>query len=252
MFTVGADPEVFVGNSTGLVCAHNMVPGTKDQPSPVKDGSVQVDGIALEFNIEPVDNEDAFVNNINSVMGQLEGMIGDNKFLKDASVFFDEDWMKSVPLESLLLGCEPDFNAWQRAMNNPPDADAMMRTAGGHIHVGFKDVDNPYDMDHMEQCASLAKLLDKFVGVPSLSWDTDDDRRSLYGLAGSFRPKKYGMEYRTLSNAWCFDENLIRRVYRGVTQAVEALNNKATDVEDFIEDIINKSDRSHPYFLEAT
>jgi hypothetical protein len=45
-------------------------------------------------------------------------------------------------------------------------------------------------------------MLDLRLAVPSLIWDKDKKRRLLYGKAGCFRPKPYGMEYRTLSNAW--------------------------------------------------
>ena len=35
-------------------------------------------------------------------------------------------------------------------------------------------------------------------------------RRQLYGSAGRFRPTSYGIEYRTLSNFWIWDQRLTR------------------------------------------
>ncbi len=66
---VGADPEVFVKDASGQnVSGHGMVPGTKKKPHPVRSGAGQVDGTALEFNIEPSKTEEEFVSRIRIVM----------------------------------------------------------------------------------------------------------------------------------------------------------------------------------------
>ena len=74
--TIGADPEIFVTNKDGRFrSAHGLVPGTKTEPFRVNNGAVQVDGMALEFNIDPVETEDDFVTNITSVMQQMQEMV---------------------------------------------------------------------------------------------------------------------------------------------------------------------------------
>ncbi len=40
-------------------------------------------------------------------------------------------------------------------------------------------------------------------------YDKDTERRGMYGKAGAFRPKPYGVEYRTLSNAWLSNDERI-------------------------------------------
>ena len=50
---VGCDPEVFVAKGGKFISAHGMIPGTKKAPHKVERGAVQVDGMALEFNIDP-------------------------------------------------------------------------------------------------------------------------------------------------------------------------------------------------------
>lgn len=52
-YTIGADPEVFVGREGQFFSAHGLVPGNKRRPHKVDRGAVQVDGMALEFNIDP-------------------------------------------------------------------------------------------------------------------------------------------------------------------------------------------------------
>jgi len=69
-----------------------------------------------------------------------------------------------------------------------------MRSAGGHIHVETS-------LDK----AAVIRAMDLFLGVPSLILDSKGGmRRQLYGKAGAYRPKSYGVEYRTLSNFWIF------------------------------------------------
>jgi hypothetical protein len=45
----------------------------------------------------------------------------------------------------------------------------------------------------------------------------------MYGAAGAFRPKPYGVEYRVLSNAWLQSEELMAWVYRTTTKAITDL-----------------------------
>jgi hypothetical protein len=84
-----------------------------------------------------------------------------------ASVIFEAEVILNAPPESLVLGCDPDFNAVTGEPNPPPNASSLMRTAGGHIHVGgFKteDLSNPF---HFRLCRKLTKYLDEQLGGES-------------------------------------------------------------------------------------
>jgi hypothetical protein len=53
----------------------------------------------------------------------------------------------------------------------------------------------------------LIRLLDFFVGIPTVLLDNPEQqrqRRKQYGMAGSYRTPDHGFEYRTLSNFWAF------------------------------------------------
>lgn len=230
---IGADPEVFVTHRGGFVSGHGMIPGTKMAPHPVNYGAVQVDGMALEFNIDPAETEDQFVGNIRAVYDRMAQMIPVGMQLAPVPVAtFSEKVFWESPDEARELGCTPDYNAWTGDMNPKPDGDTTMRTASGHIHIGWtKDMD-PYDPAHYEDCRNLVKQLDYYLGVPSLLWDTDNRRRKLYGKAGAFRPKSYGVEYRVLSNVWLTKESLIRYVYRATRKAVVDLVSKENVMDE--------------------
>lgn len=222
--TIGADPEIFVTEDGKFRSAHGLIPGTKEKPHPVKNGAVQVDGMALEFNIDPTDNAKDFVAYNNTVMEQMKTMIPANmEFAIVPSCRFNGNHFRAQPEEAKELGCTPDFNAYSLEENPKPDNKTTMRTAAGHIHIGFCEGADPSDPEHMTRCATLVKQLDVYLGIPSLLFDSDTRRRSMYGAAGAFRAKPYGVEYRVLSNAWLLTDARKEWVFNQTVKAVRDL-----------------------------
>lgn len=222
-FKIGADPEFFVKRYGKLVSAYNLIPGTKDTPYKVPKGAVQVDGMALEFNINPANSYSQFESNMSTVLESIVGMVPGYEIFVEPVADFGADYINSQPKEARELGCSPDFNAYTKEANPRPNGDMPFRTASGHIHIGWTD--EPIDVNnlgHLEACRALTKSLDVWLGLPSLAWDKDERRRSLYGAAGAFRPKPYGMEYRVLSNKW-IDNPLYRKVvYYNTIEAIKS------------------------------
>ncbi len=220
---VGCDPEAFLRNTNGLISAHGMIPGNKETPHPVDDGAIQVDGMAVEFNINPANSIEEFVKNVNSVMKQLVQHLPEGCRLDlSPTAQFGKEYIDSQPMDAKELGCSPDNNAYLEGAENPkPNPEVPFRTAAGHVHIGWTDgmsTDNP---EHMDTCVELIKILDLVLGVPSVLVDPDTQRRDLYGAAGAFRAKDYGVEYRTLSNFWLKSESHMKWVYRGVAKSVK-------------------------------
>jgi hypothetical protein len=225
---IGADPEIFVMNSQGFTSAFNLVPGTKEKPHPVTNGAIQVDGMALEFNIDPAKSRAEFIQYINSVMTQLNNRIPKGLHLEVvATADFTKKYLDSLPTIATELGCSPDFNAYAGGMANPsPDESVTFRTAAGHLHFGWDD-DISQDEYHKADCVAIVQLADLLLGVPSVLLDNDTRRRSLYGQAGAYRPKTYGLEYRTLSNFWLKSDELQGWAYDNSQLVFE----KLTDIE---------------------
>lgn len=206
-FLFGCDPELFIKDADGVnISAHGLIPGTKEEPYKVKNGAVQVDGMAAEINIDPASSFEEFNGNIVSVLKQLKAMLPQGcGFDVRPSVRFSQEVMDAQPEAAKAMGCEPDYNAWTGETNPHPDtsADPLLRCAGGHLHFGWSEEDTPIaDETHLGHCRDLVKQLDWFLGAWSVSIDSDVTRRQLYGKAGAFRPKPYGVEYRVLSNFW--------------------------------------------------
>lgn len=227
---LGADPELFMRDpDTGaFVSAHGKVPGTKHEPFKVPFGAVQIDGTALEFNIDPASTVDEFLHHITEVKATIAGYVPGYNVVAEPTALYDQnyfDW--EVPGTAKELGCDPDYNAWTLDINPRPEpGNKPFRTAAGHIHIGWTDGQDVYDKDHFEMCARVARQMDYYLGIHSLAWDPDGTRRELYGKAGAFRPKAYGVEYRTLSNRWLTSPELIKWVYN---QAVLGVNKGLDD-----------------------
>lgn len=247
-FLVGADPELFIGKGGKPHSAYGLIAGDKRCPEKVKDGAVQVDGMALEFNIDPADTKEEFVSRIQSVQEIILSMTPGFELIPAASVFFDAEHFAQQPFEARQLGCEPDYSGITGRENRKPNGDSTMRTAGGHLHIGGFESDEIYGDRHFSTCCRLARIMDEEVGVYSVLFDHDDLRRSMYGAPATFRPKTYGMEYRTMSNAWIFNPKIAGLMYEFTLDAIERMFDPTSEVDPVVHEILANSDRGHKFF----
>ena len=215
---IGTDPEVFLVNNDGkMISSIDLIGGSKEFPRPIDDegSAVQEDNVAVEYNIAPCQDVESFIARNRKVLQYLSGLVasqGLSLSIKPSAVF-DKDQLSDP--RAKVFGCEPDFNAWKGGSINPrPNAkNKSLRSAGGHIHVGF----NGENLDPN----LVIKAMDLFIGVGMMKYDDDKDRRQLYGKAGACRYKSYGVEYRTPSNAWLQSDETIRYVWQQQERALE-------------------------------
>lgn len=215
---IGADVEIFAEDGKGnfkSLCG--LIGGTKEEPKQLIDSPlgfcVQEDNVSLEFNIPPCNNKDSFVASILHMVKKSSDILQKQGFVisKKSSGQFSK--LELLHPNALIFGCEPDYDAWKMIENKKPICDdESLRTAGGHIHV-----------DTNRNMVEVVRNMDLFLGVPSVILDNSEEsirRRKLYGKAGAMRPKPYGLEYRTLSNFWIFDDNLVKWAFAGTRKAV--------------------------------
>lgn len=253
--TFGADPELFVINTEGqFVSAEGLIPGTKEEPYKVEGGAVQVDGVAAEFNIDPVTNFVDFRKNLRGVQKQLKAMLpkGYDLVCTPTAVFTPEAW-STVPEVSKILGCSPDYNAWTKRVNSSPKGRDGVRHAGGHIHIGWTDKGSTADEGYVSACIDLVRQLDWYLGAWSVMKDPDKERRSAYGKAGALRFKPYGVEYRTLSNFWLKDDATLKETWNRMQKAIHAMANNFqpvvySDYNNTLIRAINESDLNSTIF----
>lgn len=240
--TIGADPELFFAKEGEIISVEGMLGGDKYTPKAIDDKghSILEDNIMAEFNIPPANNKEEFVNSIEYVKEYLTEVARINgatlSFL--ASARLDSRFLKTKQAQE--FGCMPDFNLYLKDTNKRPSSNTDLRTCGGHIHIGF-------DEPNQKKSEDMVLAMDATIGLKSLSIDMDDSRREMYGKAGSFRFKPFGVEYRTLSNFWIASEELIGWAYDETINAVELVNSGGIEeVKKYskeIESAINDNDR---------
>jgi hypothetical protein len=251
---LGCDPELFMMDRGGIVrSAIGRIGGSKYAPMPLValgDGfAVQEDNVAMEFNIPPAANAKEFVDYIGKTIEHLtEGIKKQYDFdicPLSAARFGDEELDNPA---AKVFGCDPDFNAWTGRRNpRPRAADKNLRSCGGHIHVGY--LDDPQFKDekwhHPEVDRAMARAMDLFLGVPSVMMDNGDLRKQLYGKAGAYRQKSYGVEYRTLSNFWVLKPRLIQWAWENTERAVKAVVEQfpVEEDKDLILEAINANEK---------
>lgn len=221
--TLGCDPEMFLKDKDGkYISSIGLVGGSKDKPKPIseKGHAIQEDNVSVEFNIPPCSTADDFVKEISFVKDYINDTIAKPKGLLLAcvsSALFSGDQLLADA--ALIFGCDPDLNAWTGATNevNREGVDPSLRVCGGHIHIGY---DNPTKETSMK----IIQAMDLFLAIPSVLLDKDTRRRQLYGKAGAFRFKKFGVEHRTLSNFWVDSPELIKWAFESTMKAIEFVN----------------------------
>jgi hypothetical protein len=239
---IGADPEMFLysekENKFVPVCG--LIGGTKESPKAITTvgHAVQEDNVMVEYCIPPSTTKEEFINHIvftksyiNDTLLRSLGLV--SKCVASAR-FAIEDLQSD---QAKLFGCSESYNAWDMSLNEVGKADETLRTAGGHIHIGYK---NP----SLDTSLEIIKAMDLFLGVPSILLDTDTERRKMYGKAGEHRLKPYGVEFRTLSTFWTNSEELIGWAFDSAMAAIQFVNDGGyiTNPKDII-DCINHSDK---------
>lgn len=216
----GADPELFLRSveDNKPVVSIGLIGGSKQMPRDIGNGfAVQEDNVAVEYNIPPADDVEKFKASIHYVLGYLRQELAPQGLVLDISPTMEFDMAQLAHPQAQELGCEPDFNAWTNEVNPRPVAPPTLRSSGGHLHIGYE---NPSKAKSLR----IVKAHDLFCGVASLIHDKDTLRRSIYGKAGAHRLKKYGVEYRTLSNFWIKTPELTEWIYKQSEKAIDFVN----------------------------
>lgn len=222
-YTIGADPELFIIDETtnSVVSSIGLIPGKKGEPYVAEDMpkgfGLETDNILAEFNIPPCTTKEAFINNIEYMKSYIRSFVKKVNpnlgILCEASQMVPADQLKSK--EAKEFGCSVDFNAYTESANpKPKGTSTNLRSAGLHIHVGYE---NP----NVDESLRYIKRMDVTLGAPSIIFDQDSKRRSLYGKAGAFRLTPYGFEYRVLSSKMMSTPELLGFVWSGIEMALD-------------------------------
>ena len=251
---VGTDVEYFVVDGQGKpVPCIGLVGGTKKKPLPLISGRegymIQEDNVALEWGIPPAKDRYSFIYHCMRAREAIDEKLKPMglQTVIASSMRFDAKQLDHP--QAKLLGCEADYDVWERMENPKPDItgeNETLRTGAGHVHISFKvDGEYPHPVRNLGEMEAVVKSCDIYLGLASVLLDGDKERRKLYGKAGAFRPKEYGVEYRVLGSFWTKEPWLIEWVFSNVQRAIQLANHPATTFNTYQEKIvkaINTSD----------
>jgi hypothetical protein len=209
VYKTGWDPEMFVEDEKGeLIPAFSFLPN-KQTPIPTGYGGAYYDGFQAEFTTTP-DNchgygFDYLRGGLLTILRQAQKKFPKAHLSLKSVYRIPDKLLQESSEEQVALGCKPSLNAYgQEAFRVEASRSLPFRVSGGHIHFSFLPV-------KPDTILNRIKAMDLFLALPCVGiFDGVDDplRREFYGRAGEYRTPAYGLEYRTLSNAWLCDPKL--------------------------------------------
>tara|TARA_B110000858_G_scaffold140270_1_gene159222 strand:- start:5070 stop:5912 length:843 start_codon:yes stop_codon:yes gene_type:complete len=246
---IGTDYEFGISKNGEPISIVGKIGGTKNEPLDIGNGCArQEDNVNAEVTQPPVNNFKDFVKYIEYGLTTIKSMVpGHDLNFNSLEIYSDEELNT---YEAQVFGCESSFDVYARGLSKPAMAtNPNLRSAGFHIHFGNDKIAN-----NNQEMEKLVKLFDKYVTIPSMLLDPEKGRRELYGRAGEFRMKSYGLECRQLGSFFLSDFRLIEWVWEGVQKCItqyelgEDLNSDSmfnrNDINNscIAEDIINGYD----------
>lgn len=226
-FSFGSDPEfILIDEKGNLKSAINVLKKNKSNKIESKGNFFFYDNVLAECAIKPSFSKKELIANTRESLAELARLISPFKISSVSSGEFSNHELNHV--DARKSGCEAEFCAYNLKKVSSKKIKKMfrssnLRTAGGHVHLGV-DLGKSH-----ETCIMLVRMLDLFLGVPSLMLDSNEssfNRRKLYGKAGRYRQPSYGLEYRTLSNFWLSSPNLVELIYDLCDFTINLTNNK--------------------------
>jgi hypothetical protein len=204
---LGTDAELFIQKGDKIVGSEVCIP---PEGLLVQDGiraaqhSIVRDGVQAELHPAPFSCRASHANSLAMLFAHLHehlSKVPDFKICFTPVVKLSQEELDGLSPEARVLGCQPSLNIYDEraSINVPPNY--PYRSAGGHVHVGYKGQLSCTLPDPKE----IIQVMDILVGNTCVLIDRDPNaalRREVYGRAGEYRLPLYGVEYRTLSNFW--------------------------------------------------
>jgi hypothetical protein len=218
-FSFGADPEFMLRRGDTYFSAIGVIPGTKDKRHKVGENSYYYDNVLAECTIKPANSEAEAEENIRTALATFAKLAKPYVLVPQASQKYPESELRHP--DAIAIGCKREICAYALREVEPPEETMMttpLRSAGGHVHVGHEFART------MNGCLTTIRLMDLFVGLPSVFLDNDPstlERKKLYGQAGRFRKPSHGAEYRSMGNFWLATPMLTRLIYKLVSHTMD-------------------------------
>jgi len=239
----GSDPEFMVVRDNQYYSAIGIVQGDAENRITVSGHQFYYDNVMAECAVKPAKTRSCVLKSFRECFQIYARMVQPFRLHVQASQEYPEEQL--IHPDARKVGCAPDSCAYEMELKEPPVAiieQTSFRSCGGHVHIG-----HPLLAGDGPEPWLAVYLLDLFIAVPSLWIDRDvssGPRRTLYGQAGRYRTKDYGIEYRSLGNFWLKSPRLVAWVY-GVCDFVVSFieDGRASSVWTFDPEVFFESEK---------
>ena len=188
-----------------LVHAHQVL-GTKTQPTTDAGFTYHPDSVGIEFATPPCRTASDLSDALHHAVGWLEDLLGYElaympgdmvhcSELFDAVAVLDRQALATM----MQFGCDPDFIGGAQRDVPAVIKRSDVRELGGHLHV-----------DTTLEPASAADALAHHLLA---EYHATAVRGSWYRVPGLYRPKPYGLEYRSLGASWAGQPTLVQEIF---------------------------------------
>lgn len=219
---IGADPEFFITSSTNgkIIESDKIIPKNGLALSKTLGSSkCTIDGVQAELNPRPHSCREGSCQEFIDMFKELAKVLSKKKanICLKGMVHFTVKDLDKLSDNSKKFGCKPSINNYtnkESVITVNPEVYGH-RSAGGHIHLGG-GLNTRYSSCIKKKPKLIIELLDLVLGNTCVMIDRDTnqvERRKVYGRAGEYRLPKHGIEYRTLSNFWIRNSQLMNMVY---------------------------------------
>jgi hypothetical protein len=239
----GSDPEYATGyEKDGVVYVEPPAYFRKylgvdfepDEKHPVfiRDSEIEImeDGCAFEYTLPAFANSNDLFSSIQRAHSLLSTWLSNYDYELLTVPTLDYEVLKWVNEDDefkncIVFGCDPDKDAIDESYVCQT-IDALQhpyRYFGGHLHVGSLDPDVVnFLQDHWKPYIHLLACLVGTTGVAYSPYpDLEVIRGKVYGRPGRYRLPNWGIEYRTLSNAWTTDKTVLEMIIERAKIAFE-------------------------------
>jgi len=229
-FTFGTDPEFFLRLGPLEKNAIPIIKRGKKNPIIIGENSFYYDNVLAECTVKPGGNAAEVIENIRIALRKFTQLIRPYTLAGMSSYRFNPDDFSDCK-EAFIVGCKEEWCAYDlKPISNVhiktiiEDRKNGLRAAGGHIHLGAEFLQEELNR------VRVVRMLDLFLAVPMFfAFPYTDWRRNLYGMAGRYRRKPYGLEYRTLSNRWLQSPTLVRFVFNACEKVLDIVKSGRYD-----------------------
>ena len=213
-FTIGTDPEMMLIWNDRYFSAIDILKADKYHRLESHGHEFYYDNVMAECAVKPASTKQEFIANLRQCFQDYAQIVKPYKLTIQASQDYPADQL--LHKDARDVGCKAEFCAYrldeiENMAANTCIKQTNFRTAGGHIHLGAKLLQE----DDFARVFTV-RMLDLFLGLPLMLLDRDPTasrRRKAYGLAGRHRKPDHGLEYRTPSNYWLTSPLLAGMVY---------------------------------------